>query len=304
MNRTVSGMALRLLSGMLLALGALPALSQPPGNAEPTRAPTLAAETYATIDGEPLQFDLYLPAGVSQPPLLVYIHGGAWRFDSRANPSTLNLVDQGFAIASVDFQSADGAPMPIQVHQIKAAIRYLRANAARYGLDGDAIAVTGVSSGGHLAALVGLTNGSAAHEGTIGDHVDVSSDVQAVISYFGASNLTTILAQSTPTGLTVRAPALAILLGGPVEENEEVARIGSPVFFVDTSDPPLLLMHGDQDAQMPINQTHELHGAAKLAGIPVHFEVVHGAGHGGAGFFNAERTQLTAEFLRSAFTRP
>jgi len=288
-------------AALLLAEVAGPADAQPPAGTEPTVNPTYAAVTYSAPDGEPLALDLYLPDGVAQPPLLVFLHGGAWRFGSRDNPSTLGLLDEGFAIASVSFHSAETAPLPAQVHDIKAAIRFLRANAARFGYDPDHIAVTGVSSGGHLAALVGMTNGSADHEGSTGDYLNESSDVQAVVSYFGASNLTTILAQSTPRGVSVREPALNFLLGGPVEDNQELARFGSPVFHVDASDPPLLLLHGDQDPQMPINQSHELHGAAKQAGITVHFEVVHGAGHGGAAFFDNERTALVANFLRAAF---
>jgi acetyl esterase/lipase len=262
-----------------------------------------SAITFAIVGGEPLQLDIYAPQDVSNPPLLVYLHGGAWQFGSRDNPSTLPLLASGFAIASVSFSSAETAPLPAQVHEIKAAIRFLRANASRFGYDGDHIAVTGVSSGGHLAALVGLTNGSAAHEGVLGDHPDVSSDVQAIVSYFGASNLISILAQSTPRGLSVREPALALLLGGAVEEKADLARFGSPVFHVDANDPPLLLLHGDQDPQMPINQSHELHGAAKQAGLTVQFEVVHGAGHGGAAFFDDERNALVTGFLRAAFAR-
>jgi acetyl esterase/lipase len=247
--------------------------------------------------------DLYLPANVEFPPLLVYIHGGAWRFGARDSVSPIDLVDHGYAIASVSFRLTPVAPLPAQVHDIKGAIRYLRANAERYGFDGARIGVTGVSSGGHLAALVGLTNGSPEHEGDTGGHLDVSSDVQAIVSYFGASNLTTILAQSTPRGIEIRTPALELLLGGWLAEKDELARFGSPVFYVDANDPPLLLLHGDQDPQMPINQAHELHGAAKQAGLTVAFEVVHGSGHGGDAFFDAARTALVADFLAAAFAR-
>jgi acetyl esterase/lipase len=193
------------------------------------------------------------------------------------------------------------APLPAQVHDIKGAIRYLRAHADDYGYDASHLGITGVSSGGHLAALVGLTNGSAPHEGEVGGNPGVSSDVQAIVSYFGASNLTTILAQSTPRGVSIREPALDLLLGGSVENQINLARFGSPVFQVDVNDPPLLLLHGDQDPQMPINQAHELHGVAKEHGLVVQFEVVHGAGHGGDGFFDAQRTDLVADFLRQAF---
>ena len=256
---------------------------------------------YASLGEQELMLDLYLPADADNPPLLVYVHGGAWRFGARDSVSLIDLVNQGFAIASVSFRLTPVAPLPAQVHDIKGAIRFLRANAADYGYDADRIGITGVSSGGHLAALVGMTNGSAPHEGEVGGHLEISSDIQVVVSYFGASNLTTILAQSTPRGVEIREPALELLLGGPLEEKLDLARFGSPVFQVDADDPPLLLLHGDQDPQMPINQAHELHGVAKEYGLTVEFEVVHGAGHGGNGFFDAGRTALVADFLRTAF---
>jgi acetyl esterase/lipase len=262
-----------------------------------------AAIPYATVDGNELALDLYMPVNVEKPPLIVYIHGGAWRFGSRDSVSPIDLVDNGYAIASVSFRLTPVAPLPAQVHDIKGAIRFLRTNASTYGYDADRIGITGVSSGAHLATLVGLTNGSEPHEGEVGGNLNVSSDIQAVVSYFGASNLTSILGQSTPLGLNVREPALELLLGGSVEDTVDLARFGSPVFQADAADPPLLLLHGDQDPQMPINQSLELFGVAKDNGIEVQFVPVHGAAHGGDAFFDAERTVLVAEFLDRAFSR-
>lgn len=258
---------------------------------------------YATVDGETLALDLYMPAGTNKPPLLVYVHGGAWRSGSKDSVSLIDLVDHGIAIASVSFRQTTTAPMPAQVHDLKGAVRFLRANADRYGFDPNRIGTTGVSSGAHLAALVGVTNGSDEHEGSTGGNTEVSSDVQAVVSYFGASNLTTILQQSTPRGISLREPSLELLLNGGPDQNESLARLASPVFHIDSSDPPLYLLHGDLDPQMPVNQTLELYGAAQQAGVPVRLEIVHGAGHGGAGFFDAETTAAVASFLRTAFAR-
>jgi len=255
---------------------------------------------YASLAGIELALDLYKPADAPDPPLLVWVHGGAWRTGSRESVEVMELIEHGFAIASVSYRLTPVAPFPAQVHDIKAAVRFLRANARRLGFDGARIAIGGPSAGAHLAALVATTNGSAPHEGDVGDFADTSSDVQAMVSYFGASNLTSILQQSTPFGLNVRTPALELLYGGPAEENEDLARLASPVFFVEAGDPPMYLLHGDQDPQMPINQTHELHGAAQAAGIPVVFDVVHGAGHGGPAFYTAERTAAVARFLRTA----
>jgi dipeptidyl aminopeptidase/acylaminoacyl peptidase len=127
--------------------------------------------------------------------------------------------------------------------------------------------------------------------------------VQAIVSYFGASNLTTILPQSTPYGLGIRTPALKAFLGALPEENQAVAKLASPVFQVDASDPPLLLLHGDQDPQMPINQSHELQGAYEKLGLDAVLVVVHGAAHGGDAFYDAERIERVASFLDASLRR-
>ena len=256
----------------------------------------LADLEYAEVGGQALKLDLYLP---SEPhaPLLVWLHGGRWEVGSKERMPLGGLVEHGYAIASLDFRPASRARFPGQVHDIKAALRYLRARAPDYGYDATRIGILGESSGGHLAALVGTTNGQAELEGSLGDHLGVSSEVHAIVSYFGASDLLTILAQSTPYGLGVREPALKTLLGALPSDDEALARLASPVFQVDARDPPLLLLHGDQDPQMPINQSHELEGAYERAGLEAKLIVVHGAGHGGGAFFDAEHTNLVAAFL-------
>src|SRR5690606_7893729 len=152
--------------------------------------------TYAKAGDAELKLDLYVPDGVDSPPLAVWIHGGAWRFGSKDNPPA-NFVDSGFALASVEFRQSTEAAFPAMVHDIKAAIRYLRANAQEYGYSAERIAISGASSGGHLAALVGLTSGGAEPEGDLGEHTDVSSDVQAVLDYCRAWKLPAMLRPAT-----------------------------------------------------------------------------------------------------------
>jgi acetyl esterase/lipase len=252
---------------------------------------------YATVDGKPLALDLYLPANVRNPSLLVWVHGGGWSVGTKAQYPK-EFVVNGFALASLDFRQSTDARFPANVHDIKAAIRFLRAKGAEYGYRTDRIAIAGASSGGHLAALVGVTNGHKELEGREGKHLDQSSSVQAIISYFGASNLTTILAQSTPHGLNVRRPALERLLGALPDQAKDLATLASPVAHVDRSDPPLLLLHGDQDPQMPINQSHELEGAYRKLGLDVDFHVLHGAAHGGEAFFAADALERALKFLQ------
>lgn len=252
---------------------------------------------YARVDDQRLLLDLYMPKGVARPRLLVWIHGGAWRSGSRSKMPLTALVEHGWAVASVDYRLSPVASFPAQIHDIRASIRFLRANVDKYGYVADRIAIAGASAGGHLVALCGVTNGHKDLEGKVGEDLEHSSDVQAVVSFYGASNLTTILNQSTPHGLSVRVPALELLLGGQPETVPEIAKLASPMFHVDENDPPLLLFHGDQDAQMPINQSIELLGAYRRYDRPVEFKVVHGAGHGGPKFYDDRRLELTERFL-------
>lgn len=253
---------------------------------------------YAEVDGHRLLLDLYLPEKEPNPPLIVWVHGGAWRQGSKVPMPLIELVKSGLAVASVDYRLSPVARFPAQIHDLKAAIRYLRASEAKWGISTKCLAIAGSSAGGHLAALVGVTNNQKELEGRVGDHLDQSSAVQAIVDYYGPTNLLTILSQSTPHGLSVRVPALELLLGGPPDKQSELARLASPVFHVDPQDPPLLLMHGDQDPQVPINQAHELHGKYKAHKLPVRFEVVHGAAHGGEAFFDEERNAIVQEFLQ------
>ena len=259
---------------------------------------TIQNAEYAVVDNISLKLDLYLPDEPKPAILIVWVHGGAWRRGSKDQVAIKDMVHRGYAIASVGYRLTPVAPFPANVHDIKAAIRFLRAHADRFGYKEEPFAIAGSSAGGHLAALVGVTNGHSKLEGTVGQYADRSSDIAVILDFYGASNLTTILKQSTPHGLSVRVPALELLLGGDPEKLHEIAKLASPVFHADVSDPPLLLIHGDQDPQMPINQAHELHGVYKRLGRPVHFEVIHGGAHGGEQFFDKKRLDQVDAFLR------
>ena len=260
---------------------------------------TTKAIEFASINGHALHLDLYRPDTQEPPKTLVWVHGGAWRAGSRASMPLNEFVKQGYAIASVDYRLTPVARFPAQVHDIKAAIRFLRAHSQALEIDTREIVIAGASAGGHLAALVGTTNGHPELEGTVGEHLNHSSDVQKIISYYGASNLTSILNQSTPHGLGVRIPALQLLLGGQPDKKQKLAKLASPVFHIDPQDPPLFLVHGDQDPQMPINQAHELKGAYDRIKLPNAFVVLHGSAHGGSTFYSPELSSQIIQFLRS-----
>jgi acetyl esterase/lipase len=233
---------------------------------------------YASVGARDLLLDLYLPRSEEKSRLVVWIHGGAWHSGSKENPP-LQIVESGYALASVEYRLTPEARFPANVHDIKAAFRFLRGNASKYGYRADKVAIFGASAGGHLAALVGVTNGVEALEGTLGEYTSISSDVQAIVDAYGPTNFLTILEQSTPHGIGVRAPAMALLFGDVPDRTEEPMKLASPVFHVDKDDPPLLLLHGDRDIQAPINQAHELQGKYEENGLRAEMFVAHGVGH-------------------------
>jgi acetyl esterase/lipase len=256
---------------------------------------------YARVGETVLRLDLHLPIGKPRAPLIVWVHGGAWRSGSKSDMPLARLVKDGYAVASVDYRLSTQAKFPAQIHDLKAAIRFLRGHGEKWKLPANRILIAGDSAGGHLAALVGVSNGQKELEGEEGDDRGQSSAVQGIMSFYGGANLTTILKQSTPHGLSMRVPALDLLLGGQPEDVPALARLASPVFHVDPKDPPLLLLHGDQDAQMPVNQALELFGAYQKAKAPVQLEIVPGAGHGGAMFYDEERLSIVRKFLKNHF---
>lgn len=281
-----------LLTLLIVFCGTMSAADAPDGYRK------LADIPFAEVDGHRLALDLYLPEGKQGAPLVVFVHGGGWRRGDRNEMPLGGMAPAGFAFASVDYRLSPVAQFPAQAHDIKAAIRFLRAKQGEYGYDASRVAIAGTSAGAHLALLVGVTNGHKELEGTVGGNLGQSSDVQAILSYYGASNFLTILPQSTPFGLGVRVPALQILLGGQPEDKEELAKLASPVFHLDANDPPLLLLHGDQDPQMPINQSLELYGAYREKGLDAEFLPVYQAAHGGRKFHDGERLKAATEFLK------
>jgi acetyl esterase/lipase len=263
---------------------------------------------FASVDNLDLKLDLYQPIPKIESaelfPTIVWIHGGAWRAGSKSDVPILHLLGRGFVIASVEYRLSTQARFPAQIHDIKAAIRYLRANSKRLKLDPARFVIAGASAGGHLAALAGVSNDVPELEGSVGEYTKESSNVQAIVSFYGAANLNSILSQSTDHGLSVRVPALQLLLGGQPNEVPELAKLASPVTHVEAKDPPLWLIHGDADPQMPFEQSRELQGVYQQAGRPVKLDVISGGKHGGKEFFATQRLEKIAADLIEALSWP
>ena len=252
---------------------------------------------YAEDGDKKLQLDIYKPKEQKEPYLIVWVHGGAWHSGSKENPP-LGLLPYGYALASVDFHATTEKPFPSNVHDIKAAIRFLRAKSKVYGYKSDKIIIWGASSGGHLAALIATSNGNKTLEGNLGNYPEISSSVQACLDFYGPTNFLTILNQSTPHGLNVRLPALAILLGKPLEQSTEMAKLASPFYQVDATDPPIFIVHGEQDNQVPINQSIELLSAYKNLNLKAQIEFVPNAGHTDPIYYKKEMMEKVNRFLK------
>jgi acetyl esterase/lipase len=245
--------------------------------------------------------DLYVPDGSSDKPwpLVIWIHGGAWLGGSRALPPVMFLAHDGFALARIDYRFSQDAIWPAQIFDCKAAVRFLRANAAKYHLDADHFGVGGDSAGGHLAAMLGTSGDVKELEGDLGNP-GVSSRVQAVLDWFGPTDLSQIVQQSGPKSrLKHDGPNSpeARLLGGPVSEKAELARSANPITYVDQNDPPFLIMHGDVDRIVPHEQSVILAKALIDAGVEVTMKTIHGADHEGRQFRSAENQRLIEDFF-------
>jgi acetyl esterase/lipase len=167
--------------------------------------------------------------------------------------------------ASINYRLTDEAAWPAQIHDCKAAIRWLRANAAKYHIDPERIGVIGSSAGGHLVAMLGVTGGVEALEGSLGEHSGVSSRVACVVDLYGPTDLTDMPEREA------RRPGspVAKLVGGPVQDRRETAREASPVTYVSSDDPPMLIIHGTADPTVPFDQSTRLEKALKAAGVSV-----------------------------------
>ena len=251
---------------------------------------------FAKPDGHSLLLDLYLPADRSEPvPVVVFVHGGGWKNGSRKSgeKTAAWLTAHGIAVASIDYRLIDVAQWPAQINDCYAAVRWVRDHADKYGLDGDHIGAWGTSAGGHLVALMG-TRPFPGEEAT-------SSRVQAVCDWFGPSELMTMPPNNVGNGRTAEDGANsngAKLLGATVREVPKLAADASGIDHVTSDDPPFLIMHGDKDPGVPLEQSQKLHARLVNVGVGSRLHVVEGAGHGGKQFSTDESRSLVAQFFK------
>ncbi|MBT7299576.1 MAG: alpha/beta hydrolase fold domain-containing protein [Victivallales bacterium] len=256
---------------------------------------------YANDDNPRHRLDLYVPKepkGNDPLPVLVYIHGGGWKNGDKngGGRRVAEFVASGkYAGASIGYRLTGEAKWPAQLHDCKAGIRWLKANAGKYNIDPERIAVWGTSAGGHLVSMLGVTNGREDMEGTLGEHLAQDSQVACVLDWYGPSNLFTIHEQR---GRVQKQSPESLLIGGYAKDVPEMGRSASPITHVTARCPPFLIAHGDRDGTVPFAQSVEFVEAMRKAGVdpaPVLLQF-EGAGHG-KGIGGPDLTRIMTTFL-------
>jgi acetyl esterase/lipase len=285
-----------LLAATTLAWAGLAAADEKP-KAAPSNMPKgvkfFGDLAYVEHGHERNRLDLYVPDNAEgRLPLVVWIHGGGWQGGNKDGCPAMYLAGKGFVVASINYRLSQHAVFPAQIEDCKAAIRWLRANAEKYHIDPDRVGVMGASAGGHLVALLGTTAGTNELDGK-GGNADQSSRVQCVVDFFGPTDFVHWDPDFNKPVYTM----ITNLLGSKANENTAKARAASPLFYVDKNSAPLLIIHGDKDPLVPLNQSEAIVEAMKKAGVEARLIVIKGGGHGGAGFETPDNRKLIEEFF-------
>jgi acetyl esterase/lipase len=232
----------------------------------------LADVTFSVIPGyRPMVIDIYLPPkGKAGPkPLIMYIHGGGWIGGHTRQSSVIadfpkllaSLAAEGFVVASLEYRLSGEAPFPAQVQDARAAIRFLKSNATKYGIDPARVGLFGGSAGGHLTALTALSCGDNSLD--VKPEAAGSECVQGAVSWYGVFDFAPLMAR--PGGDDAGRKLLGCVGACP---SEQVRRV-SPVTYIDAKDPPFLLIHGEADKVVAVDQSRLAEAAMKAAGEPV-----------------------------------
>jgi len=236
----------------------------------PSEAREYGDLVYSRAGNRELCLDLEVPDSVPAPfPLVVMVHGGSWNSGDRREFTSPELVENGFAVATIDYRLAPEFCFPCNIQDVKAAVRFLRAHAGQYGLDPSRVGAWGSSAGGHLVSLLGLSGLSSGWD--VGEHLDQSSQVQAVVDWFGPTHFQGLeSAPQSSRDIVVRA----------FGSDSLAWRQGSPLFLVHAGAPPFLIMHGKADRLVPLEQSQVFHDSLTRAGVSSQLVVVESAGHG------------------------
>ncbi len=252
-------------------------------------APIAAMDVEYSAVGQRVAMDIYRPADDAIHPAVLLVHGGGFRAGNRSSYTKLaaRLAQHGYVAATASYRFAPQFPFPAAVHDVKAAVRFLRANAKQYHLDPDRIGAAGGSAGGHLVLFLGLTAGVPEFEGT-GPNKEFSSRVQCVADYYGPSDFTQSYAKSVDA-----AVVLPLFLEGDLVHKRPEHIRASPLNWVTPNAAPILALHGTQDTYVAYEQSVWLLERLLGAGVSAELETIPGAGHGFKGA-DADRADTRA----------
>ena len=271
--------------------------------AAPRDSAAITAErdvVYGTAQGTPLLLDLAMPGTGNGPfPVVVFLHGGGW---SEGNRQEMNhfiegVAGLGYVGVTVEYRLVPAARFPAQIEDCKAAVRWLRANAAKFRINPERIGVVGFSAGGHLASMLGVTGKKDGLEGA-GGNPGQPSRVQAVVSFFGLTDFST---RDWPRDL--EKGVIEPFLGGSFADHGDEYRRASPITYVTRDAPPFLFFHGSEDKLVPVDQSKRLGEKLRNAGVFAEVNVLEGEGHGFTDATNQKTMRRMLDFLDAHLKR-
>jgi acetyl esterase/lipase len=258
------------------------------------------------------RLDIYLPE-IEKPtyPAVIEIYGSAW-FGNNLKGTDLAtlgkaLLDAGFAVVMPNHRSSSDAKYPAQIQDIKAVVRFVRANAEKYQIDTSFIGITGYSSGGHLAALAGTSGGVRQYtvgsvtediEGNIGADANYRSSVDAVVDWFGPTDFLVMDSCGSQLVHNASNSPESSLIGGPIQDNKDKCELANPITYVDANDPPFLILHGDADPLVPHCESELLFNALQKANVTSQFVLVPNGQHGPGMFVDKYFKMMTDFFIK------
>jgi len=293
-----------------------------PREMDPSKASIVSSMHWLDVDyvGDGFighRLDIHLPASGQAPfPIVIAIYGSAF-FSNSSKANVFNegwgqkLLENGFAVVSINHRSSHDAIFPAQIQDVKAAIRFVRASSQQFSLDNSFIGITGWSSGGHLSALAGTTNAIKTRtingldidiEGSLGNHTQTSSEVNAVVDWFGPTDFLIMdKCGSTMSHDDVNSPESS-LIGGAIQENKNKTALANPITYVNKSNPPFLIFHGDKDPLVPHCQSEKLFEKLQSAGVLSELVIIPGGLHGPGVMIDQYYDQAIA-FFKGEFKR-
>ena len=281
-------------------------------SAQPDRIKSIFPETTQFLQNIPYandtlkkhQLDIYMPANAKAiNPVVIWLHGGAWMLNDKyadmgyMTNTIKSIIEKGYVLASIDYRHSTTATFPAQIQDCYQALEFLHNNASKYKLDKNKFVLFGFSAGGHLASLLALSNNNNVTE-FYPEKKKTNFKIKAVIDFYGPSDFLAMTAMGDPD---MKGDPISTLLGSTPPKRPDISKLASPSNYVDKSDPPFIIVHGEKDESVPYQQSVLLQSYLNLAGVKNELVIVKGAPHYGTMFDTDEVKSKLLEFLALNF---